>query len=381
MQPFPNLQKPETTTNPVLQHISTLLSALTNPSKEGRLFFTKSPPDNINLSYLLLDPSTSFSSIVAECRSVILAGGTMSPFADYTTHLFHNLPPSQITTLSCGHVIPSSSLLAWNLSRGPTGKEFNFTFRNRGDNEMVDELGRALLNICTIVPDGIVVFFPSYAYLTSILTRWEIAPSSSQPSLLSRLSAKKSLFKESKGHSIEIILQDYAKAIDSGKGGLLLSVVGGKMSEGINFSDKLGRCVVIVGLPFPNINSTEWKAKIEYIESATVERLSLPSTSKPSREKGESLSKEEISRRAKEQGREFYENACMRAVNQSVGRAIRHKEDYAAIIMVDFRFSGERVKGKLPGWIRGGMVEGAGEKTFGALMGSLGSFFRGKNKG
>jgi chromosome transmission fidelity protein 1 len=296
----------------------------------------------------------------------------MSPFAPYYTTLFPSLPTSQITTLSCGHVIPPSNLLAWTLSRGPSGKEFNFTFSNRGDNEMIDELGRALLNICTIVPDGVVVFFPSYAYLSTILARWTSSASPTQPSILTRLEGKKYLFKESKDVSVETVLIDYAKAIDSGKGGLLLSVVGGKMSEGINFSDSLGRCVLIVGLPYPNINSAEWKAKIEYIENSTRQRLG---------KEGEGLGNAEVERRAKETGREHYENSCMRAVNQSIGRAIRHKGDYAAIVMVDGRFSGERVRGKLPGWIREGMVEGAGEKKFGELMSGLGGFFRGKRGG
>jgi chromosome transmission fidelity protein 1 len=215
----------------------------------------------------------------------------------------------------------------------------------------------------------VVVFFPSYSYLSSILSRWEAIPSPGEKSILQRLEGKKALFKESKDLGVEDVLRDYAQAIDTGKGGLLLSVVGGKMSEGINFSDSLGRCVIIVGLPFPNIMSAEWKAKISYIEAATISRL----------EAGEErVSREEMARRAKVQGREYYENACMRAVNQSVGRAIRHRGDYAAIVMVDRRFDGERVKGKLPGWIREGLVPDAGRKNFGQLMGTVGGFFRGK---
>jgi chromosome transmission fidelity protein 1 len=358
----------DTPTTPVLHQIASLLSALTHPSKEGRLFYKKSPEPTIK--FMLLDPSSHFREIVDSARAVLLAGGTMAPFADYTSHLFPYLPPTSITTLSCGHVIPKSNLIAWNLSSGPTGQEFEFTYKHRGNNETVTELGRALLNICTIVPDGVVVFFPSYAYLSSIVTAWS-QPTSS-PTMFERLASKKPMFSESKTASAEQVLAEYAQAIDTGKGGLVLSVVGGKMSEGINFSDKLGRCVVIVGLPFPDINSAEWKAKIEYIESATIERLSTTKIGS---------SKALIQKRAKDEGLEYYENACMRAVNQSVGRAIRHKGDYAAIVMIDKRYEGERIRGKLPGWIREGLVEGTGEKKFGALMGGLGSFFRARREG
>jgi chromosome transmission fidelity protein 1 len=412
---------PKPVSSPVLHTLVAFLTALTNLSSEGRVFFEKLPgaPQDIKLAYLLLSPTHAFSSIASSARAVILAGGTMSPFDDYKAHLFPYLPAEKITTLSCGHVIPASNLCVWTLAStkpvpaissgkpgklpvaATTGDTFEFSFQRRGDKGMIRQLGLAILNICTIVPDGVVVFFPSYGYLDQVVAAWQTTTGSSTGgggggqggvgaggSIWDRLQAKKAVFRDGKGPSSEEVLQQYtatvlgethkhdreAKTRGSGGGGgaLLLSVVGGRMSEGINFSDRLGRCVVVVGLPYPNINSPEWKAKIEYIESATLERLTA--------EAGGGRSREGAVAEAKQAARDFYENACMRAVNQSIGRAIRHQGDYAAIVLVDRRFGTERIRGKLPGWIRGGMQPGSEEKGLHGLMGALGGFFREKKK-
>lgn len=376
--------------SPVLHALVSFIIALTNPSDEGRIFYEKTPTtSDIKLSYLLLSPTHAFSSIAKSARAVILAGGTMSPFDDYKTHLFPYLKPENITTLSCGHVIPSSNLCVWTLasmrpfmtSAGADANDlFEFGFQKRSDKGMIQRLGQALMNTCSVVPDGVVVFFPSYRYLEEVVGVWQNTDGGGK-SVWERLQSKKAVFREQKGGLSDEVLENYTKAIlddpaevaKSGgiKGALLLSVVGGKMSEGINFSDRLGRCVVIVGLPYPNINSPEWKARIEYIESATVARLTSPTSTSPA------MTNEQATSQAKQIARDFYENACMRAVNQSIGRAIRHQGDYSAIVLIDRRFGTERIRGKLPGWIKGGLVEGSEGRGLQGLMGSLNMFFKG----
>uniref|UniRef100_A0A2K6KJK3 ATP-dependent helicase C-terminal domain-containing protein n=1 Tax=Rhinopithecus bieti TaxID=61621 RepID=A0A2K6KJK3_RHIBE len=46
------------------------------------------------------------------------------------------------------------------------------------------------------------------------------------------------------------------------------------MSEGINFSDNPGQCVVMVGMPFPNIRSPELQERMAYLAHTLV---SVPS--------------------------------------------------------------------------------------------------------
>ena len=126
------------------------------------------------------------------------------------------------------------------------------------------------------------------------------------------------------------MLRDYAAAIRDARGGggaMLLSVVGGKMSEGINFADGLGRCVLMVGLPFANPSEITLQERMAHLDAT----------------------------QGKGAGREYYTNLCMKAVNQSVGRAIRHRNDYAAIVLADARFAKAAVKERLPKWIAGGL--------------------------
>ena len=91
----------------------------------------------------------------------------------------------------------------------------------------------------------------------------------------------------------------------------------------------------------------------------------------------------------KSRGRAYYEALCMRSVNQSVGRAIRHVGDYAAILFCDKRFApagqsekatGSALKGvpgQLAGWIGERLVT---PKGYGQTQAALATFFTQKRK-
>lgn len=199
-----------------------------------------------------------------------------------------------------------------------------------------------------MVPHGVVCFFSSYDYLDQFYNHLQ------QSGRLAKLEKRKRVFREPRGSGqVEKILADYSKAArqwtGSQTGALMLSVVGGKLSEGLNFADELGRCVVVVGLPYPNRTSPELVERMRYLDRT----LQPPA------------------------GNEYYENLCMKAVNQCIGRAVRHINDYASVVLLDVRYgSSEKIRRKLPVWISEGMqcVE-----RYGQAHGSLVRFFKGRN--
>jgi chromosome transmission fidelity protein 1 len=79
-------------------------------------------------------------------------------------------------------------------------------------------------------------------------------------------------------------------------------------------------CNSLGGLSYPNIKSQDIKLKMKCYDSL--------------------YERKEFSFK----GEDYYENMCMKAVNQSIGRAIRHKNDYASIILVDSRYAREKIQ-------------------------------------
>lgn len=99
----------------------------------------------------------------------------MQPMTEFTDQLFFLAggERSRIFTFSCGHVIPPSNILPIIVSAGPSGKTFDFSYQNRTEAALLDELGRLLVNVSNIIPAGIVCFFPSYEYEQTVFQHFQ----------------------------------------------------------------------------------------------------------------------------------------------------------------------------------------------------------------
>ncbi|KAG8067522.1 hypothetical protein GUJ93_ZPchr0005g14896 [Zizania palustris] len=351
------------------QTLADFLRSLLNCNDEGRIIVSRpkfsGQPEDAYLKFVMLCSEKIFSEVTNDAHAVILAGGTLQPIEETRLRLFPSLSPSDIKFFTCNHIVPPESILPIAVTRGPSGMTFDFSYSSRSSLTMIEELGRFLCNVVTIVPEGVVMFFASYEYERCVYDAWVAS------GMISKISKKKHVFREPKNSvDVEMILNKYKEAIQSCSkcsrdtgitGALLLAVVGGKISEGINFSDGMGRCVVMVGLPYPSPSDVELTETIKHIEHLSNSVFVGAGNSSNNRYDDECKLQPgfDILRKCNKGGREYYENLCMKAVNQSIGRAIRHVNDYAAMLLVDSRYANTSLNmssscptDKLPHWIK-----------------------------
>ncbi|KAE9617276.1 putative RNA helicase [Lupinus albus] len=298
-----------------------------------------------------LNPAVVFRDVADLSLSVILTSGTLSPMASFSSELGVQFE----TSLEAPHVIDVDSQ-AWSavISTGPGNYPLNASYKTADAYAFQDAVGRSLEEIFKIVPGGCLVFFPSYKLMEKLCRRW------SETGQWSQLNAEKSIFVEPRGGNqddFELVLKGYYDSIHHGKkpasgkkrrikkfdlnhfyaadsqenskkgGAALLGVCRGKVSEGIDFSDDNARVVIIVGIPFPNINDIQIALKKKYNDTYKSSQNLLS-------------------------GSEWYCHQTFRALNQAAGRCIRHKLDYGAIILLDERFREERNRAFISKWLR-----------------------------
>uniref|UniRef100_A0A673UVZ9 Regulator of telomere elongation helicase 1 n=1 Tax=Suricata suricatta TaxID=37032 RepID=A0A673UVZ9_SURSU len=298
------------------------------------------------LSYWCFSPGHSMRELVRQgVRTLVLTSGTLAPVSSFALEMQIPFP----VCLENPHVIDKHQIWVGIVPKGPDGAQLSSAFDKRFSDACLSSLGKALGNIARVVPHGLLVFFPSYPVMEKSLEFWRARD------FARKLEALKPLFVEprSKGGFSEVVDAYYTRVASPGSSGAaFLAVCRGKASEGLDFADMNGRGVIVTGLPYPPRMDPRVILKMQFLDE-------LKSRGGPG---GQLLS-----------GHEWYRQQASRAVNQAIGRVIRHRHDYGAIFLCDHRFTHVDARAQLPSWVRPHVKV---YDSFGHVIRDVAQFFR-----
>uniref|UniRef100_A0A8C0IIP2 Regulator of telomere elongation helicase 1 n=1 Tax=Bubo bubo TaxID=30461 RepID=A0A8C0IIP2_BUBBB len=276
------------------------------------------------LSYWCFSPGHSMHELVRQgVRTIILTSGTLSPLSSFTMEMQIPFP----VCLENPHVIDKHQLWVGIIPKGPDGAVLTSTYERRFSEDYLSSLGKTIGNLVRVVPHGLLVFFPSYPVMDKSLEYWR------EHDFAKRIEEVKPMFVEprNKGSFAEVMGAYYDKVVcPKSNGAAFLAVCRGKASEGLDFADINGRGVIITGLPFPPRMEPRVILKMQFLDEMRRSGAGAQYLS----------------------GREWYSQQASRAVNQAIGRVLRHRQDYGAIFLCDHRFTTGDVRSKLPSWVR-----------------------------
>lgn len=303
----------------VLEGLDSVMSSIQFSECDAYGFvFQKAEEENVrntarswySYNFWLLDAGYTFKTFVGKVRSLVLLSGTLTPFTSFSSELGHKFEHSVVAP----HLVSREQVFVSCVRRGHLQKELVGTYAVADTAPYLDQLSRIVVDVSGKVKPhgGALVFVPSYTFLEKLQRRMEGM-------------SVGSLFVEPKsgsGNEFEKVLQRYRSRVERRQGAVLMCVYRGKASEGIDFRDSSARAVVAIGIPYPSLHDPQVELKKEF------------------NDKYKSFN-----------GRLWYETQAFRAVNQAVGRAIRHRDDWGVIMFLDSRYSERRVQNHLCQWV------------------------------
>lgn len=245
-------------------------------------------------------------------------------------------------------------------AQGPSGVELTSSYVHRESEAYKCELGNTLANVARLVPQGVLVFFPSYAALKGAYARWGQPSLDGKQTVLQRLEKHKHVVVEPRSAAevavaVDAFRHHVALSERTGVGGaILLAVCRGRLSEGVDFSDAACRAVVVTGLPLPPAYDAKVQLKREFLDGCIAAAGAA-------------------GRAGRLTGEEWYDQQALRAINQAVGRVIRHVADYGAVLLCESRFRRPKYVAGLSLWLRPHIRQ---FEQFGQASVALPRFFR-----
>lgn len=214
-----------------------------------------------------------------------------------------------------------------------------------------------ILSLVPSIPGNVIIFFPSYGYLNDCYIGWE------KDGRLQLLQSIKEVYREESGMSNEqfAVIVSHLDRAQYERGAILLAVCRGKASEGIDFSDDKCRCVIVTGVPYPPFADLKVKMRRLYLDEKNRQQQLFNERSRQAIQRKDPhipthyvdlpLASSFNIQAEPFTGNDWYTISAHRAVNQSVGRAIRHKDDFGIILLMDERFTSPISQAKLSKWM------------------------------
>ena len=274
----------------------------------------------IKLNIFCFNPGLGFKDIINfKPYSIIMTSGTLAPF----DVLENELKVKFDVTLENEHIIPESQY-KFVIIKGYEIYDklfpFNFEYTNRNDNKTIASLGMTILHLCKAVKTGgILVYFTSFSYLNQCYRIW------GDCNIISQISQIKTIYFDDKKN--KTLIKDFKN--NKNKNSILLSVFRGTSSEGIDFRDEFARMVICVGVPYASIVEEKVQLKKKYLDEINKSNIIEGLT-----------------------GRKWYLNDAISNVNQSLGRVLRHINDYGILVCIDERYEYKNIKNLFSNWIR-----------------------------
>jgi DNA excision repair protein ERCC-2 len=242
-----------------------------------------------------------FKKVTSKFHSVVLMSGTLSPISAFIKVL--NLGDENPKIIK--YVRPKYGHIAFVIDRS-----VSTSLRDRSE-RLYKAITYKLKVIRDSIEGGLGVFVPSY----SILKALEAAG-------LKELMRGLTLIDNGKGLSSVEVFERFKNHIKAGVDTTLVSVIGGRLAEGIDISSQLMPAAVVVGLPMPEPTPYNLK-KVEKLRGLGFKRPQ----------------------------RVVFVEPAMRRVVQAIGRLIRSPLDKAVVVLMDKRYSEALVKKYMPKWL------------------------------
>ncbi|XP_042661525.1 general transcription and DNA repair factor IIH helicase subunit XPD isoform X2 [Tyto alba] len=120
------------------------------------------------LHFSCMDASIAIKPVFERFQSVIITSGTLSPLDIYPKIL--DFRPVTMATFTM--TLARTCLCPMIVGRGNDQVAISSKFETREDIAVIRNYGNLLLELSTVVPDGIVAFFTSYQYMENIVASW-----------------------------------------------------------------------------------------------------------------------------------------------------------------------------------------------------------------